>query len=82
VEVYPVSVCNGGANLCRFDLHFISSWYAPRAHVDSFLLVDDLTNESINAPTPDLGRPVAVYRIGRLAMYAYGYDIATKVKVT
>ncbi|MGO9909095.1 MAG: hypothetical protein ACLP4R_05425 [Solirubrobacteraceae bacterium] len=82
VEVYPVSVCNGGANLCRFDLHFISSWYEPRAHVDSFLLVDDLTNESINAPTPDLGRPVAVYRIGQLAMYAYGYDIATKVKVT
>jgi hypothetical protein len=81
-QVYPVSVCNGGANLCRFDLHFISSWYEPRAHSHSFLLVDDLTNESINAPTPDLGRPIAVYRVGQLAIYAYGYDIATKVKVT
>ena len=82
VQVYPVSVCNGGANLCRFDLHFISSWYGPRAHGDSFLLVDDLTDESINAPPPDLGRPVAVYRVGQLALYAYGYDIAAKVKVT
>jgi hypothetical protein len=82
VQVYPVSICNDGANLCRFDLHFISSWYEPRAHLDSFLLVDDLTKQSIDAPTPDLGRPMAVYRIGRLAMYAYGYDIATKVKVT
>jgi len=82
VQVYPVSVCNGGANLCRFDLHFISSWYEPRAQVDSFLLVDDLTNESVNAPTPDLGRPVAVYRVGQVSLYAYGYDIARKVKVT
>jgi hypothetical protein len=82
VQVYPVSVCNQGATLCRFDLHFISSWYEPRPHVGSFLLVDDRTSESVTAPTPDLGRPSAVYRIGPIKMYAYPYDLAAKVKVT
>lgn len=82
VQVYPVSVCNQDANLCRFDLHFISSWYEARRGARSFLLVDDRTSESVTAPTPDLGRPVAVYRIGPVAMYAYGYDIAAKMKVT
>jgi hypothetical protein len=82
VTVYPVSVCNNGANLCRFDLHFISSWYEPRAHTRSFLLVDDRTSQSVTAPTPDLGRPTAVYRIGAFKLYAYGYDLAAKMKIT
>lgn len=82
VQVYPVSVCNQGANLCRFDLHFISSWYEPRPHTGSFLLIDDRTSQSVTRPTPDLGRPVAVYRLGGIAIYAYGYDIAAKMKIT
>jgi hypothetical protein len=82
VKVYPVSVCNDGANLCRFDLHFISSWYEPRVRTRSFLLVDDRTSESVTAPTPDLGRPTAVYRVGPFKMYTYGYDVAAKVKIT
>ena len=82
VQVYPVSVCNQGANLCRFDLHFISSWYEPRPHTGSFLLVDDGTSESVMAPTPDLGHPTAVYRIGPITMYTYGYDLAAKMKIT
>ena len=82
VQVYPVSVCNVGANLCRFDLHFISSWYDPRPHTRSFLLVDDRTSQSISRPTPDLGRPVAVYRLGAVTMYTYDYDLAAKMKIT
>ena len=82
VHVYPVSVCNVGANLCRFDLHFISSWYEPRRHTRSFLLVDDRTSQSVTRPTPDLGRPAAVYRLGAITMYAYDYDLAAKMKIT
>ena len=82
VHVYPVSVCNQGANLCRFDLHFISSWYEPRPHTGSFLLIDDQTSQSVTRPTPDLGHPVAVYRVRKFSLYAYGYDLAAKMKIT
>jgi hypothetical protein len=78
VQVYPVSVCDQNAHLCRFDLHVISSWYTPRPGVGSFLLTDpSLAN--VSAPTPDLGPPTAVYHIGRVTMYTYPYDLAAKV---
>lgn len=78
VQVYPVSICDQGKNLCRFDLHFISSWYTPRQGIGSFLLTDpQLPN--VSAPTPDLGPPTAVYHIGRFTMYVYPYDLATKI---
>jgi hypothetical protein len=78
VQVYPVSICDQNAHLCRFDLHVISSWYTPCPGVGSFLLTDpSLSN--VSAPTPDLGPPTAVYHIGRVTMYTYPYDLATKV---
>jgi hypothetical protein len=78
VQVYPVSICDQGAHLCRFDLHFISSWYTPRPGIGSFLLTDpSLAN--VPAPTPDLGRPTAVYHVGRITMRTYPYDLATKI---
>jgi hypothetical protein len=80
-KVYPVSVCDQGAHLCPFDLHVISSWYTPRAGAGSFLLTDPRLR-LVPAPTPDLGRPAAVYRIGQLMMYVYRYDIATKLAPT
>ena len=80
-RVYPVSVCDQGAHLCPFDLHFISSWYTPRAASGSFLLADPRL-ALVPAPTPDLGRPDAVYRVGRLTMYVYPYDIASRFSPT
>jgi hypothetical protein len=78
VQVYPVSICDVGAHLCRFDLHYISSWYTPRPGSGSFLLTDpSLANVSI--PTPDLGAPTGVYRLGRITMYTYPYDLAAKI---
>ena len=79
VEVYPVAACDQGAHLCRFDLHFITSWYSARPRTGSFLLVDDRSSESVSAPTPDLGRPSAVYRLGAIAMYVYRYDLADRI---
>jgi hypothetical protein len=80
-NVYPVSVCDRGAHLCPFDLHYISSWYTPRPGAGSFLLADPRLR-LVTAPTPDLGRPAAVYRVGRLTMYVYRYDIASRFAVT
>ena len=78
VHVYPVSVCDQRKHLCRFDLHFISSWYSPRAHTGSFLLTDpELAN--VWTRTPDLGHPSSVYRLGRVTMYVYPYDLAKRI---
>jgi hypothetical protein len=81
VLVYPVSVCDQGAHLCPFDLHYISSWYTPRPGVWSFLLTDRRLR-LVPAPTPDLGPAVAVYDLGQLTMYVYRYDIAAKLSPT
>jgi hypothetical protein len=81
VQVYPVSVCDQGAHLCPFDLHVISSWYTPRPGSGSFLLTDARTR-LVTAPTPDLGRPTAVYRVGQVTMYVYPYDIARRFSPT
>jgi hypothetical protein len=78
IQVYPVAVCDQGAHLCRFDLHFISSWYAPRRAAGSFLLTDAAL-ANVPRPTPDLGRPTAVYPLGTITMYVYPYDLATKI---
>ena len=78
VHVYPVSVCDQRKHLCRFDLHFISSWYWPRAHTRSFLLTDPAF-ANVWTRTPDLGLPSSVYRLGRVTMYVYPYDLARQI---
>ncbi len=78
VNVYPVSICDRGEHLCRFDLHYIGSWYAPRPGIKSFLLGDP-SLALVPGPTPDLGQPSAVFHIGQVAMYVYPYDVATRV---
>ena len=78
VRVYPVSVCVQNTHLCPFDLHTISSWYTPHPGVRSFLLTDSAI-PLVPSPTPDLGRPSAVYHVGNLTMYVYPYDLATRI---
>jgi hypothetical protein len=78
LRVYPVSVCDQGQRLCRFDLHVITSWYRPRAGRRSFLLVDPAL-PLITGPVSDLGRAIGVYRIGRLTMYVYPYDLSARI---
>ncbi|HYB26896.1 MAG TPA: hypothetical protein VEF89_09810 [Solirubrobacteraceae bacterium] len=79
VQVYPVAVCDHRKHLCRFDLHFISSWYWPRPGTGSFLLVDPMDSD-VWTRTPDLGRPRAVYHVGRVTMYIYPYDLAARIR--
>lgn len=77
VRIFPVSVCVMSTHLCPFDLHTISSWYTPRGR-RSFLLTNS-TRPLVSAPTPDLGRPSAVYHVGNLTMYVYPYDLAMRI---
>jgi hypothetical protein len=79
VKVYPVQVCPGDAQLCKFGIHYISSWYTPRPHERTFLISDP--TQPIAAPAvPSLGPPSAVYHIAELTMYVYPYDIASRLQ--
>jgi hypothetical protein len=78
VKVYPVSICDRGEHLCRFDLHYISSWYTPRPGIKSFVLGDP-SLALVPGPTPDLGQPSAVFHVGQTTMYVYPYDVAGRV---
>jgi hypothetical protein len=77
VKVYPVQQC--GARLCKFDIHYISSWYDTRPGLRTFL-IDDPTQPIAAPPIADLGKPSAVYRIDELTMYVYPYDIAGRLQ--
>jgi hypothetical protein len=78
VQVYPVSICDRGEHLCRFDLHYITSWYTPRPAAKSFLLGDP-SLALVPGPTPDLGAPSGVFHVGQITMYVYPYDVATRI---
>ncbi len=79
VEVFPVDDCDGNQDLCAFELHIITSWYSPRPGAKSFLLSDSAYPTVPSAPTPDLGKPIAVHQIGTVTMYVYPYDIASRL---
>jgi hypothetical protein len=75
VDVYPVAPC--GATVCPFHLHQISSWYTPRAGIRTFLISDRTQSGDPGRPA-SLGRPTQTVHIGRLAVYVYPYDVASK----
>ena len=78
LRVYPVLSCTQGDGVCRFYLHNVSSWYKPRRDVWSFLLVDPALSMQPR-PTARLGRPANVYHVGRVEMYVYPYDLASRI---
>lgn len=77
LEVYPVYACNG-PQLCRFYFHNISSWYTPRPHTKTYLVVDP-AQPLVSGPDPGMGKPLKTLDVGRLKVYVYGYDIASKL---
>ena len=79
VKVFPVDDCDGNLHLCAYEQHIMTSWYTPRPGVKSFLLTDPGFTVAGSAPTPDLGKPLAVHQFGALTMYVYSYDIASRL---
>jgi hypothetical protein len=78
LQVFPVAQCAPTAQtLCPFSTVHVSSWYRPRAHTPTFLIVDP-TEPFVGAPDPAFGRPVETAVIGHLEISVYGYDIASR----
>ena len=77
LEVYPVWACDG-AKLCRFYFHNISSWYTPRPNTKTYLIVDP-AQPFVAAPDPGMGKPLKTLTVGRLQVYVYRFDIASKL---
>ena len=77
LEVYPVYACNG-PQLCRFYFHNISSWYTPRPNTRTYLIVDP-AQPLVTGPDPGLGKPSKTLTVGRLQVYVYDFDIASKL---
>jgi hypothetical protein len=75
INIYPVLPCE--ATLCPFYFHQISSWYTPRPGIRTFL-VSDPTQPGNPVAQAALGKPMRSVRIGRLTVYVYPYDIASK----
>jgi hypothetical protein len=67
-----------GQQLCRFYFHNISSWYTPRPNTKTYLVVDP-AQPLVTGPDPAMGKPLKMLTVGRLQVYVYGYDIASKL---
>jgi len=77
-EIIPVADCGEPPSpLCEVHAVELSSWYTPRSHVRSLLILDPLFPE-VTRPAA-LGPPVASTTIGRLRVYVYPYDIASRI---
>jgi hypothetical protein len=79
ILVRPLQQCANptGAEICPFFLMRTPSWYEPKAR-RSFLLVDPSENFVVTLPR-GLGNPIASYPLGRIMMYVYPYDIASRL---
>jgi hypothetical protein len=79
ILVRPIQLCANpsGADVCPFFLARVPSWYAPSPR-RTFLLVD--SGEGFLSSLPQgLGRPIAAETFGRVQMYVYSYDIASRM---
>jgi hypothetical protein len=84
--IYPVTRCGG--RLCAWTEieetgNGITSWYAPRHHVRSLLILDGKLNAADklrSLPPASLGTPAARFGLddGRLHAYLYDYDVASR----
>jgi hypothetical protein len=80
LQVYPIIACPSPSGWCRFSEEQISSWYTPRPHTRTFLIVDSRPGVTIpvSAAPPSFGRPLAHATVGNgLAVYVYAGDIAS-----
>jgi hypothetical protein len=79
VRVRPLEQCANprGAPICPFFLMRSPYWYVAKPR-RTFLLVDPSQLYVITLPT-GLGKPIASYRFGKITMYVYPYDIASRL---
>ena len=78
IRAYPVGRCAPtGDALCRYGIHRIDSWYAPRPGTRSFFLAAERPGwPRLGGPPARWGPPVAERQFGPFRIYAYDYDLA------
>jgi len=79
VKVRPVAACNVPAGLCPYFNNNISTWYAARPGIRSFLLTDSRPNipGAIGGPPASLGSALSHTELGEgFSIYVYDHDIA------
>jgi hypothetical protein len=83
VQIRPVRVCPGSRTyaLCDPQLGMVSSWYTPKPRTRSLLVVDTVgtSYNGILGRDAALGKPLAARRLDVITVYAYPYDIASRL---
>ncbi|MDQ4149973.1 MAG: hypothetical protein M3164_08315 [Actinomycetota bacterium] len=80
VRVYPISECRlpESATPCPFHIAIRESWYRP-AEGRTFILFNPTAASPLKAvPAPDLGPPSQVRFFGKLAVFVFDYDVASR----
>jgi hypothetical protein len=83
VQVLPVQMCGLPRGWCGSSEIEITSWYTPRPHTRTFLLVDTRPGvpSAITAPPASFGRPIAGEVLGEgLTVYVFNHDIASDIE--
>jgi hypothetical protein len=81
VSVFPIQRCkHDPRSLCTFDEISMSNWDRPHGHVRSMLVVNPSARQ-VRKVERAFGTPIAQARVGNLELYAYPYDIASKLKL-
>lgn len=77
VRLYPVRHCGpGGADYCPlYHADSFTAAYRPRSGLRTLYVRD---GRFASKPARSWGRPLARERVGRLTLFAYGYDIANR----
>jgi hypothetical protein len=82
VPVYPIEQCllPEQDHYCPNRIHFIESWYEPKDDVGTFYVVNaNRTPPFLEPPPAQWGLPIATATLGDLTIYAYDYDIASRL---
>jgi hypothetical protein len=83
VRAYPIEPCYlpEEDRYCPERLHIIESWYEPKQDVRTFYVTNALPLVPYLDPPPaSWGRPFKTARFGDLTIYAYDYDIASRLE--
>jgi hypothetical protein len=79
VQLLPIQACGFPSGWCEDSEIQISSWYTPRPHTNTFLLVDTRPGVplAITAPPANFGHPIAGEVLGEgFSIYVYNHDLA------
>jgi hypothetical protein len=77
LRTYPIEACPTSPPFCQWVLAYIGSWYTPGHARATFLVTSSIAEptDTITAPAPNLGPPLAAATVGPYVVDVYPYDI-------